>query len=110
LNNQQALRDSIETMVKTRQGSLVAKEIERLRTDTSYDAQKMLNKIYEAKEGENVYKVFSFDDNFKDKAKQLGDDTAFDLGRDINETFSILAIFISGIRREIRRSETLTDN
>jgi uncharacterized protein with gpF-like domain len=85
IRNQQALRESIETMVQTRKDSVVMKEMEKLKAGKSADAQKMLNKIYEAKEGENVYKVFSFADNFKDKAEQIGDDNAYELGRDINE-------------------------
>lgn len=86
IKNQQALRESIETMIATRQDELTAKEIERLRTDDSATAQKMLNKIYEAKENENVYKIFSFADNFKDRAEQIGDDNAYDLGTGLNES------------------------
>lgn len=86
LNSQQALRSSIETMIQTRQGQLVDKEIERLRFNKDADAQKMLNRIYEAKENENVFKVFSFGEHFEDRAKQLGDDNAYELGRNINET------------------------
>ena len=86
LRNQQALRDTIGTAITTRQDELTAKEIERLRSDDSYTAQKMLNKIYEAKDNENVYKVFSFADHFKDRAEQIGDDNAYELGTQINET------------------------
>lgn len=86
LDNQQAMRDTLANLVKTRQSELVAKEIERLRTAKDPDAQKMLNKLYEAKEGENVYKVFSFAEHFEDKAEQIGDDNAYELGREINET------------------------
>ena len=85
LSVQYALRDSIPEMVKDRQNEIVQREIARLQKEKSYTAQEALNKIYEAREGENVYKVFSFADNYKDKAEQIGDDNAFALGTSINE-------------------------
>lgn len=86
LKGQQALRESLEITIKERQDELVTSEIEKLRFNKDADAQKMLNKLYDAKKGENVYKVFSFAEHFNDRAEQIGDDNAFELGREINET------------------------
>lgn len=85
LVQQYALRDTLPIAIAQRQDQLVQKEIERYRNDESYQAQQMLNKIYDAKENENVYKVFSFKDHFKSKSEQIGDDNAYDLGTKINE-------------------------
>jgi uncharacterized protein with gpF-like domain len=49
------------------------------------DAQKVIDKIYGAKENEEVYKVFSFKDNFEAFSKQQGDEAAFELGTGMNE-------------------------
>lgn len=85
LNVQFALRDSMKEMVKDRQNVIVQREIERLQKDESYTAQEALNKIYKAREGESVYKVFPFGEHYKDRAEQIGDDNAYTLGTIINE-------------------------
>jgi uncharacterized protein with gpF-like domain len=85
LQRQYALRDTLPAVIEQRQTEIVQKEIDRFRNDESYTAQQMLNKIYEAKENENVYKVFSFKDHFKDRSEQIGDENAYDLGTKINE-------------------------
>ena len=85
LNVQYALRDSMNEMVKDRQNVVVQREIERLQKDKSYTAQEALNKIYEAREEENVYKVFSFGEHYKDRAEQIGDENAYALGTTLNE-------------------------
>ena len=85
LNVQYALRDSMKEMVSNRQNEVVIKEINRLMKDKSYTAQEALNKVYEAQKGENVYKVFSFKDHYQDKAEQIGDENAYNLGTEINE-------------------------
>ncbi|MDD5363608.1 MAG: hypothetical protein PHN88_15910 [Ignavibacteria bacterium] len=85
LQRQYALRDTLPGIIEQRQTEIVQKEIERFKNDESYTAQQMLNKIYEAKENENVYKVFSFKDHFKNKSEQIGDENAYDLGTKINE-------------------------
>lgn len=85
LNSQAALRESMNEMVLNRQNEIVQKEIARLMKDNSYTAQEALNKVYEAREGENVYKVFSFKDYYRDKAEQIGDENAYNLGTAINE-------------------------
>lgn len=82
---QTALRDTLPQMIYKRQQDLVAEEIERLKDDESYTAQQTLNKLYEARKGENVYKVFTFADNYGKKAEQLGDENAYDLGSRLNE-------------------------
>lgn len=85
LTVQYALRDTMKETVKDRQNEIVQKEIARLQKDKSYTAQEALNKIYEAREGENVYKVFSFGDHYKDRAEQIGDENAYALGTTLNE-------------------------
>ena len=85
LDVQHALRDSMKEMVKDRQNVIVQREIERLQKDESYTAQEALNKIYKAREGENVYKVFPFGEHYKDRAEQIGDDDAYALGTVLNE-------------------------
>jgi len=85
LTVQYALRDTMKETVKDRQNEIVQKEIARLQKEKSYTAQEALNKIYEAREGENVYKVFSFGDHYKDRAEQIGDDNAYALGTVLNE-------------------------
>lgn len=85
LTVQYALRDTLQETVKDRQNIIVQREIERLQKDNSYTAQEALNKIYEAREGENVYKVFSFSKHYKDRAEQIGDENAYTLGTTLNE-------------------------
>jgi hypothetical protein len=85
LNVQFALRDTMKETVKDRQNVIVQREIERLQKQESYTAQEALNKIYEARENENVYKVFSFADNYQDRAEQIGDENAYNLGTLLNE-------------------------
>lgn len=85
LTVQYALRDSMKEMVKDRQNVIVQREIERLQKQKDYTAQEALNKIYEAREGENVYKVFSFGEHYQDRAEQIGDDNAYTLGTVLNE-------------------------
>jgi hypothetical protein len=85
LSVQGALRDSMKEMVSNRQNEIVQKEIARLQKEDSYTAQEALNKVYEARKGENVYKVFTFADNYKDKAEQIGDENAYSLGTIVNE-------------------------
>jgi hypothetical protein len=85
LNVQFALRDTMKEMVKDRQNVIVQREIERLQKQKDYTAQEALNKIYAAREGENVYKVFSFGEHYKDRAEQIGDENAYALGTTLNE-------------------------
>jgi hypothetical protein len=85
LNVQYALRDSMDEMIKDRQNVIVQREIERLQKQESYTAQEALNKIYEARENENVYKVFSFGEHYQDRAEQIGDENAYNLGTELNE-------------------------
>lgn len=85
LLRQQALADTLPQAIETRQTEIVQREIEKLRKDDSYTSQQMLNKLYDAKENENVYKVFSFKDNYEKRSEQIGDENAYDLGTKINE-------------------------
>ena len=83
LRKQEALKDTLKVIAEDKKNKLVETEIEKLK-DTK-DTQKMLNRLYEAKENETVYKVFSFKDNFKDLSEQYGDENAYELGTGINE-------------------------
>lgn len=108
LNVQYALRDSMNEMVKDRQNEIVQREIARLQKEKSYTAQEALNKIYEAKEGMNVYKVFTFDEHYKDKANQIGDDNAYALGTTLNEgiikEFSDVYIWTTQRDKRVRKT------
>lgn len=83
LRKQDALKETLKVIADDKKNKLVEKEIEKL--EKTEDPQKMINKLYDAKENETVYKVFSFKDNFKDLAEQQGDENAYDLGTGINE-------------------------
>jgi uncharacterized protein with gpF-like domain len=85
LTVQYALRDTMKETVKDRQNVIVQREIERLQKQKDYTAQEALNKIYDARENENVYKVFSFGEHYKDRAEQIGDENAYALGTTLNE-------------------------
>ena len=85
LHRQAATRESIKTLAEGKQEKLVADEFAKLAKSKSADTQKMLNRMFAAREGESVYRVFSFADNFEARAEQIGEETAFELGRDINE-------------------------
>jgi hypothetical protein len=108
LSVQGALRDSMKEMVTNRQSELVQKEIARLRKDNDYTAQEALNKIYGAQKGENVYKVFPFNAHYKDKAEQVGDENAYNLGTEINEgiikEFSDRYIWTTQKDRKVRKT------
>ena len=83
LRQQDALKETLKVIAEKKKTKLIQDEIEKL--EKTQDAQAMINKLYEAKENETVYKVFSFADNFKDLAGQHGDENAFALGTGINE-------------------------
>jgi uncharacterized protein with gpF-like domain len=83
LNKQQALKDTLKQVATEKQDNLVKKALEELK-DTK-DAQKIIDKIYGAKLNEEVYKVFSFKDNFEKFARQQGDEEAYNLGTEMNE-------------------------
>ena len=83
LKKQEALKDTLKQVAADKKDKLIADALEELK-DTK-DAQKVIDKIYGAKENEEVYKVFSFKDNFEAFSKQHGDDAAFDLGTGMNE-------------------------
>lgn len=80
---QQALKDTLKQVATEKQDNLIKKALEELK-DTK-DAQKVIDKIYGAKENEEVYKVFSFKDNFEKFARQQGDEEAYNLGTGMNE-------------------------
>jgi hypothetical protein len=83
LKKQDALKETLKVIAQEKQNTLVEKEIERLKE--TRDPQAMIDKLYDAKENETVYRVFSFKDHMKDRAEQIGDDNAYDLGTGINE-------------------------
>lgn len=80
---QEALKETLKVIVVEKQNKLIADEIKKLKK--TKDAQAMIDKLYDAKENETVYRVFSFKENFEDYAKQQGDENAYDLGTGINE-------------------------
>jgi uncharacterized protein with gpF-like domain len=80
---QQALKDTLKVIAQDKQNKLVEQEIEKLRY--SDDTQAVIDRLYDARENETVYKVFSFKDNFQGLARQKAGDNAYDLGTGINE-------------------------
>lgn len=82
---QQALKETLKVISDYKQEKLIDDAIEKLRLDKGKDVQKIVDRLYDAKENETVYKVFSFKDNFKDLARQKASDNAYDLGTGINE-------------------------
>lgn len=85
LSDQQNLVASIKVIARAKKDNLTQELFEKLAKDESGEVQKMLNKVY-LRPGDTaeVYKVFSFADSLEDKAEQLGDQSAFDLGQEIN--------------------------
>jgi hypothetical protein len=83
LRKQDALKDTLKVIANEKQTNLVEKALAELKDKK--DAQKVIDKLYDAKENETVYKVFSFRENFEDLAKQRGEENAFELGSGINE-------------------------
>lgn len=83
LKKQQALKDTLKLVATEKQDKFVQDALRELK-DTK-DAQKVIDKIYGAKENEEVYKVFSFKDNFEKYARQQGDEAAYNLGTGMNE-------------------------
>lgn len=88
LFQQQALVESLEAIAEGKKDKLSEELFEKLKSEKSADAQKLLNRIYLSKAdreaGAEVFKVFSFSENFEDKSEQIGEQAAFDLGSDIN--------------------------
>lgn len=83
LRKQDALKETLKVVAQEKKDKLVSERIEIFKKMN--DPQAMIDSLYEAKENETVYKVFPFKDNFKDKAEQYGDESAYDLGTGINE-------------------------
>jgi len=83
LAKQEALKETLKAVAEEKQDKLVKDALESLK-DTK-DAQKVIDKIYGAKENEEVYKVFSFKDNFEAFSRQQGDEEAYNLGTGMNE-------------------------
>ena len=83
LKKQDALKDTLKAVAAEKQDKLIQDALNDLK-DTK-DAQKVIDKIYGAKENEEVYKVFSFKDNFEAFSRQQGDEAAFELGTGMNE-------------------------
>lgn len=90
LTQQRALAESVRVIAKAKKDKLIAEEFDSLRKEQDGDVQKAINRIYLTKKdierGGEVYRVFSFADNFEARAQQIGEESAFDLGREINES------------------------
>lgn len=89
LYQQQALAESIRIIARAKKDKLIAEEFDALKERQDGDVQKAINRVYLSKKdierGGQVFRVFSFDENFEAKAQQIGEEAAFDLGREINE-------------------------
>jgi len=83
LKQQDALKHTLKVIAEEKKNKLIESEIEKLKE--TKNPQAMIDKLYEAKKGETVYKVFSFKDNLKDLSAQYGEENAFNLGTGINE-------------------------
>lgn len=83
LKRQQALKDTLRVIAADKKNKLYEKEMERLSKEKN--PQAMIDRLFEAKENETVYKVFSFKENFEAAAGQIGDESAYGLGTGINE-------------------------
>lgn len=88
LTDQGALAQSIRVIAQAKKSKLVTEEFDTLRKEQSADVQKALDRIYLTKKdieaGGEVYRVFSFAENLEAKAMQIGEESAFDLGREVN--------------------------
>jgi uncharacterized protein with gpF-like domain len=83
LKKQQALKDTLKVIAQDKKNILVENEIEKLKK--TKDAQAMIDKLYDAKKGETIYKVFSFKDNLKALAEQRGEEESYSLGTDVSQ-------------------------
>ena len=85
LTRQSATVDTLKVIALAKKDKLIGDEFAKLASQQGADVQKTLNKIYDVKAGENVYRAFSFGENFEARAEQIGEENAFELGREINE-------------------------
>lgn len=85
LARQNATVDTLKVIALAKKDKLIGDEFAKLASQQGADVQKTLNKIYDVKAGENVYRAFSFGENFEARAEQIGEENAFELGREINE-------------------------
>lgn len=85
LARQNATIDTLKVIAAAKKDKLIGEEFAKLASQQGADVQKTLNRIYAVKAGENVYRAFSFGENFEARAEQIGEDNAFELGREINE-------------------------
>lgn len=87
-HRQEATIETIETLALAKKENVTAELFEKLKGEKSAEAQKLINKIYlhpkDIAAGAEVWKVYSFKDNLEDRAEQIGEQEAFDLGSDIN--------------------------
>ncbi len=88
LADQVALAESIRVIARAKKAKMIAEEFDAMRKNESADVQKALDRIYLTKKdieaGGSVYRVFSFAENLEAKAMQIGEESAFDLGREVN--------------------------
>ena len=85
LTRQKAMADTIRVMATDRKDEIIAKEIEKLQKNKDANVQEEIDRLYEMKQNQHVYKAFSFEDHFEGASDRIGDDEAFGLGRDLNE-------------------------
>ena len=87
LEDQEALQQTIKAIALSKKEVIKDDLISQLSKSPSIKTQRLIDNLYltpKQRETQQVYKVFSFKDNFLRRANQLGEQAAFDLGSDIN--------------------------
>lgn len=89
LREQKSLTQTVKVVADAKKNKLAVEEFEKLRKESPGDVQKLLSKIYltpeQRRDGENVFGVFSFKDEMAKRAEQIGEESAFDLGKKVND-------------------------
>lgn len=89
LREQKSLASTVKVVADAKKNKLAVEEFEKLRKESPGDVQRLLNKVYlspeEQKRGDQVFGVFSFNDEMEKRAEQIGEEAAFDLGAKIND-------------------------
>jgi len=87
--DQSALIETLLSVTDIKKNNIKNELVEDYIKDKSPKTQKLLNDLYlseaEKAEGGRVLRVYSFKDNLEKKAEQLGSQSAFDLGSEIND-------------------------
>jgi len=88
--DQQNLVETVQAITHIKKENIKAELFDEYVKTKSPKVQKLLNDLYlnksEKEAGVSVLRVYSFSDNLLKKAEQLGSQSAYDLGSDINES------------------------